>query len=510
METMSSNKRIAKNTVFLYGRMLFVLFVSLFSTRVVLNTLGVEDYGIYNVVAGFVSMFSFLNASLTACIQRYYNYENGQSGSVGINRVFIISMYIEIALALVIFAVLQIFGQWFIDNKLVVPIDRLSAAKYIFKFSTLQLVLLMIQVPYSALVLSKEHMDYYAIVGVIEVVLKLILIIILPYIPYDKLIIYGLLSLSISILNFLLYFGFVRYKYPGLKLRLYWDKELCKSMLTFSWWNIFGAIAMVARTQGLNILLNSFFGPIVNAARGVAFQVQSAIMGFIQNITVAARPQMVESYAVGNIERASSLMLGTTKICFILLYMMVLPVSYEINYILNLWLGANVPEYTSIFTILVLVTSLIDVLNTPVTIIVMASGKISLYCSITSLIGLSIIPLSLLLLKMGYSPVVVFTLGIFISIIVQVASLFIMKRETGLSLMIYCKSVVLPIIVLVIMTVMIPHITTFMQEGIVRLIATIVLSTFSILIVSYYVCLTSIERNGLSQFIKSSVRRQPM
>ena len=390
----NKNKRIVKNTVFLYIRMALVLVVSLYTSKVILNTLGVQDYGIYNIVAGFVSMFGFLNASITACIQRYYNYEIGRNGDDGLGRVFTMSCLIECIIAFVVLLLLETFGVWYINNKLVVPDYKLFAANILFQLSCIQMTLVMFQAPFSGAILAKEKMDYYAAVGIIDVFLKLLIVIILPYLLYDSLIVFGCLMTFISIVDFFLYYIYAKREFAKLRLLRFWDCELFKSMLSFSGWNVFGAVAMVARTQGLNLILNLFFGPVVNAARGVSIQVQGALMGFIGNISMAVRPQIVESYAIGNINRSRDIMFSISKICFLFLFIMALPVCLNIDIILKFWLGDKVPEYTNVFSVLILCTALIDTLNTPITMLIMATGKVKKYCLYTSICGLLVLPVA--------------------------------------------------------------------------------------------------------------------
>lgn len=503
MQEVANNKRIARNTLFLYFRMGLVMILSLFTTRVLLQVLGVVDYGIYNVVAGFVSLFGFLNLSLSASIQRFYNYEGEVHGVLGWQKVFVTSTYIEIIFALIIFILLETIGIWYISNRLVIPADRLFAAKCLFHLSSVQMVFVMLQAPFSAMIMAKERMNYYALVGIVEVIFKLAFILLLPFVLYDKLILFGILSTILTIVVFLMYFFYVRLEYSEYTFVCRYSRTLFRSMLSFSGWNIWGAVAMVARTQGLNILLNIFWGPAVNAARGIAFQIQSAVLGFTQNLTMAVRPQLTESYAKADLQRTQSLMFTVSRISFILLYMFVLPFIFEIDTILKLWLGESVPEYTGKFTILILIASLIDVLNSPITIVMMASGHIRVYSLVTSLIGISILPISYIFIRAGWPPTIVFLIGIFISIAVQVSSLIILYKQLGILFSTYIKKIVLPLIGLVASTLWLPLMIDYIPLGeYMNLCLTILLSIVLIVSVSYFVVMDSTEREYLYKFIK--------
>lgn len=498
-----SNKRIARNTAFLYVRMIFVLVVSLYTSRVVLNVLGINDYGVYNVVAGFVSMFGFLNSSLTACVQRFYNYEYGKRREEGMQRVFKVSCYIELFIAIVVLLLLEVFGCWYIENILVVDNERLSAVKILFQFSVFQLIIVMMQVPFSGVIIARERMDYYAFVGILDVVLKLIIVLILPYVPYDKLLLYAYLYTLIYVIDFLLYAIYAKCQFAELNFTGKFDKKLFFSMLSFSGWNVLGAIAMVGRTQGVNMILNLFFGTAINAARGVAVQVQGALFGFVSNIPNAARPQLVESYAQGNVDRSMQLMYTISKICFISLYILVLPVVTNIDDILQIWLGEAIPDFTNTFTILILISLLIDVLNMPITMLIMATGNIKAYCLLTSLAGLLILPFSYVFLLMGYSPNCVFIVGIAVSIIVQLISVFIMKKVAFVDVNFYIRRVILPLVFIVLITIVPPFVIKNIIPNL--FLGIIISSAFSVLFtlaVTYFCGLDGGEKDFVKLYIK--------
>jgi O-antigen/teichoic acid export membrane protein len=500
----SANKRIAKNTAFLYIRMAFILIVSIYTSRIVLNTLGITDYGVYNVVAGFVSMFGFLNTSLSSCTQRFYNYEKGHIGYDGFRNVYITSIIIQFCLVSIILLLVETFGVWYLENKLVIPEERMNSARILFQLSIIQMVLVIMQVPYTGAVMAKERMDYYAIIGMIDIVLKLIVVIILPFLSFDKLVIYGILSTLIILLDFFLYYIYSKKHFPNLKFKFEIHKDLFKSMLSFSGWTVFSSFTFMMRNQGLNLVLNAFFGPVVNAARGVAYQIQSAIMGFIQNIPTAARPQIVESYAKQEYERSKQLMFSISKASFIMLFAIVLPVIGEINFILHVWLGDTIPEYTTIFTILILVITLVDVLNTPISIFIMATGKVALYSAATSIIGIIVIPLSYILLHFGGSPESVFYAAIFVSVLVQTSSIVILNKETNITFNSYIRMVIFPITLVVVCSSPWPFLIKFLlPESAIRLFINLICSVTSVFLTTYIVGINMEERSLIKKFGKS-------
>lgn len=493
---LSGNNKIAKNTLFLFIRTAFVLAISLYTSRVILQVLGVVDYGIYNVVGGFVAMFSFLNSALASGVQRFYNFELGKNGESGVQKVYICATIIQFVLIAVIVLLLETIGLWYINNKMVIPIERIETAKILFHFSTISLALVILGIPYSAAIMAYERMNYFAIVGIIDAVLKLVIVIILPYIKYDQLIIYGFLTLCITIFNFFLYFVYSKINFKAIKFSFSLDKIMLRSMLGFSGWHIFGTIAQIMRTQGINIVLNLFFGPVVNAARGITYQIQSALMSFVGNITAAARPQLVQSYAIGNYSRTINLMYSIGKICFYALLSMVIPICFEIDYVLNLWLGEKaVPNHTNIFTILVLIIALIDILNTPLSMVVHAIGKMKKYQIITSCISLFVLPLGYIVFELGTPASTIFIISIITSIFVQTASLFIVRELIGISLKEYFSKVIIPIIKVVLLSLIIPLlIRIFMVDGILRLVIISILSISSVLVTAFYFGLEKNEK----------------
>ena len=491
----TSNKRIAKNTLFLYIRMVFVLLVSLYSTRAILNALGVVDYGIYNVVAGFVVMFAFLNSSMINTVQRFFNFPRGEENKDNLNKIYITSVQIQIALSFITVILLEVLGIWYINSKMIIPQERLTAALSVFQLSVCSLFMLIIQIPYSAAIVAHENMGYYAIVSMTDAILKLLIAITLPFVTYDKLIIYGIMMFLISVVNFLFYYIYAKRNFEEIHYRHTFFKDQFKCMLTFSGWNVFGSFAYTMQGQGLNMLMNAFFGPVVNAARGVAYQVQSALSGFTENIAVAFKPQLVESYANQELTRVKNLMYSMSKLGFLMVFLLALPISLEINYILNLWLDGTVPEDTEIFTILILLNMALGSLNIPISQTVQAVGSIMWYQIIRSGIVMSVLPISWIALRNGAPAYIVFVILVLINFINQPISLYLLRKIFPYSYREYIKTVILPCLLFSILTPLLPICThLIMDESFIRVLSVGFISLISSAVVSYIFVLSESEK----------------
>lgn len=499
----SKNSRIAKNTLFLYLRMFLVLIVSLYTTRVVLNALGVVDYGINNVVAGFVSMFAFLNTSMSNGIQRFYNFKLGSEGEESITKVYNTALLIQGILAIVVIVLLETIGLWYLNYKMVIPFERMSTARWIYQFSVLSLVLVIMQIPYSASIMAHERMDYYAYVSIIEVMLKLLFALWLPHAKHDKLFIYGCYSLGVGVLNFFLYFIYSKHHFKSLKLQRFFHKDLFKNMLSFSGWNIFGTFAHMLKNQGLNVLLNAFFGPIVNAARGVSGMIGTAIQGFSSNIVISFRPQIVQSYAEGNFSRVQNLMFSLSKVSFIMLFTLSMPVIIELPYILDLWLGNSVPDYTVSFTILMLIIMIISCLNTPLSQVVHATGKMKYYQIGGSIVICAILPVAWMVLRLGGNPVSVYIVSLMLTVVNQVVCMLLLKRVFPYRILEYLKEVIIPCLIITIVATIPPTtIHLIMNQSVIRLILVGAVGGVSSVIVSYFYALNEYEKRLITTFFK--------
>lgn len=509
LELLSSkekNKTIAKNTIYLYIRLAFVLIVSLYISRVVLNALGVVDYGIYNVVAGFVSMFSLLSSALTNSIQRFYNFEKGKEGLDGFRKVYITSVFIQVIIALLILLLVESIGLWYIENKMVYPPERHDAVVIVFNASIFSLLITVLQIPFSSAIIALEKIQYHAIVGVLDVLLKLAIAFIMASCNTDRLSLYGILMTGVSILNFFLYYIYVKKNFSFLKFRIVFYKQLFIDMLKFTGWYSFNGLSQIVKHQGVNVLVNLFFGPIVNAAHGVAYQVKSALLGFVMNITTASQPQMVESYALGDTQRSIKLMNTISKFMFFSLFIVALPIMLEIDCVLRLWLGEAVPEYANVFVIIVLVTTLVDILCGPQSILINAKGEIATYNIITSVLGLLVIPISFFFLKQGCEPQVVYLIGLCLSLLILFVSSVITKQKIGFESSLYFKEVIMPIILVTIISTILPVLLSFiLDESYSRFVIVVVVSVLSVGLCSYFIGLSGGERMFIRNLVKKHV-----
>lgn len=499
----SNYKRIAKNTAFLYIRMFFVLIISLYTSRVVLNTLGVNDYGTFNVVGGFVSMFGFLNATLSASMQRFYNIEGTKDRENGYMKVFSSGLVIHIALGGFLFLLLETLGLWYVNTLMVVPDGRLFAANVVYQFSIISIILVVLQIPFTGALIADERMDFYAIISIIDIAFKLLAVIILPYLAFDKLIIYGLLLLLITTFDLLSYAIFAKKTVLKFDTKIEFDKQLFKSIISFSSWNLIGTFAFLLKGQGLNILLNAFFGTIINAARGIAYQVNNAITGFSANISMAFRPQIVNSFADRNYSRCANLMFSESKICYSLLLLLITPVVLEMEYLLQLWLGDVVPEHTKLFAILVLIDSLICTLNTPVSQVASATGNIKLFQIISSCINLLLLPTCYIFMKLEFNAEWVFIITIIFSMLNQCGCLFALKKIFNFSIGDYSKKVILPCLLL---TVILPLGPYFVRGLIIQSFTRLLLVGFTVVLIyipiNYFFILNEQEKINLKKIIK--------
>ncbi len=446
MTEISSNKRIATNTLMLYFRMLISMAVSLYTSRIVLSTLGVVDFGIYNVVGGIIIMLGFLNHAMTASTQRFLIFELGKKDFDELKKVFNMSIVIHVALALLIFILAETIGLWFFKQYLKIPNERMYSANWVYHFSVFSFIATIISVPYNALIIAHEKMKAFAIIGIFEVFLKLAIVFLLMFISYDKLTLYAVLIFIVTLIITGSYFIFSKLNFIESKgFSFNWDKILFLKMSNFAGWNLLGVTAGLGYIQGINVLLNIFFGPTVNAARGIAFQVQGALNSFVSNFQVAVNPSITKNYAQNEFETSFKLVFGASKFSFFLLLLLSMPILIETQLILKLWLKI-VPNYTIIFTRLVIIDILIGSISGAIQNIVQASGEIRKYQLIVSGILLLNLPASYVFLKIGYSPESTMFISIFFSIIALLARLLIVKSIINFPSLLFIKNVLLSII----------------------------------------------------------------
>ena len=442
----ANNKRIAKNTLMLYIRMLLVMAVTLYTSRIALNVLGVEDYGIYNIVGSVVIAFSFISGPLGTATQRFLSYSLGENDNEKLNNVFSSSLMIYAILAVILLILIEIAGTWFLYNKMQIPDGRLSAAFWAFQFSILSFIINLFKTCYDALIISHERMSFFAYLGIAEVILRLLNALALTYATVDKLILYALNMAFISGIILTCAIIYSRKKIPHIKIHKVKDKDGFRQILNFSGWSMFGSLANITANQGLNILLNVFHGVTVNAAMGIANQVSSAVNQFVMNFQTAFRPQLVKSYAAGNIDYLHKLIFRTCKFSFFLLFAIACPIVFNIDFILKLWLGDNVPELTAIFCSMILLYSLLETLSAPLWMTVQATGNIKKYqLVISSLIFLNII-FSYIFLKLGFSPEIVLEIKCCLDLTYLVVRLLFVHKMVNMSVKYFTLNVFFPVI----------------------------------------------------------------
>lgn len=478
------------------------MIVSLYTSRVILNTLGVEDYGIYNVVGGVVSMFAFFNSAMSSATQRFLSFEIGKGDFAQLRKTFNATQIIHIGIAGVIFILAETVGLWFLKTYLVIPPERLEAAIWVYHFSVLSFMVSIIQVPYNATIIAHERMNVYAYVSIIEVLLKLLIVFMLTWITYDKLILYGILHFGVVFIIAAIYRVYTRSNFEESKFELVKDQKLYKTLISYSGWSLFGNIAGVAQGQGVNIILNIFFGPVLNAARGIAIQVQSALQAFVSNFQIAVNPQIIKYYSADNKDYLLSLVIRSSKLSFYLFFSLSLPILLEVDLILKLWLNI-VPDFAVIFTKLVLISILISCISGPLQTLVQATGKIRNYQIIISFLLLLILPLSYIFLKNGYPPEITLYITIVIELFALLFRLLLLKKLINFPLFIYLKEVLAKNILIVILALLLttPFVIYFESSNI-RLVFMFLFSLCVNFTLIYHIGLVKNERNFIKNFLR--------
>lgn len=489
-----NNKRIAKNTLLLYVRMLLMMAVTLYTSRVVLNTLGVEDYGIYNVVGGVVAMFGFINGSMSSATQRYITFALGKGDMGNLQKVFSTALQIHVLIAAVIVVLGETVGLWFMYTQMQIPDGRMDAAFWVLQCSIVSTVVMIVSVPYNADIIAHEKMSAFAYISILEAVLKLAVVYVLLVFSYDKLILYAFLILAVQLLIRFCYSHYCNRHFSESKYRHVWDKQLFKEMTGFAGWSMFGNLSAVLCGQGLNMLLNVFFGPVVNAARAVAVQVQSAIQQFVGNFQMALNPQITKTYAKGEMEDMHRLMFRSARFSFYLLFFLSLPILFETGFILEVWLK-TVPDDTVVFLRIMICISLLYALSNPLMIANQATGKVKKYQAVCGTILLMILPVSYICLRSGCPAYAVFIVHFIMESLAQIARMIMLRPLIGIRMKDYFKHVYLRVSEVVILSVIIPFIVyENMDDSVLRFFTVCIVCVLSVCSVAYTVGLTPNER----------------
>lgn len=481
-----NNKRIAKNTLLLYGRMLLTLCISLYTSRVILRTLGVVDFGINNVVGGVIAMLGFLTGSLTSATSRFITFDLGKGDADLLKRTFSSVMFIHYVVAGIILIFGETIGLWFVITQLNIPPDRTTAAMVVYQFSILSAILSIISVPYNSDIVAHERMSAFAYISLLDVTFKLVIVYLLTIIPFDKLITYSFLFFLIQLLDRVIYYVYCKRNFEETHVQPRYDKTNFKEIASYAGWTMTGNLAVVGYTQGINILLNIFFGPAVNAARGIAVQVQNACMQFTTNFQMAFNPQLTKSYAQGNLTRMHSLIVHGSKFSFYILLFIVVPLMIEAPTVLKIWLGI-VPEHTVNFLRLTLILGLLNTLYNEIIISVHATGNLRRFQIIESSMLLSIVPIAYICLKFFHIPPEgVFIVHICVEIITEFVRLYIVLPMIKMSIRHYIVKVLFPVVIIAAISPIVPLIINSLVHG--------EISNF------FAVCITCVIYNGIIMY----------
>lgn len=434
----TSNRRIAKNTLFLYVRMIAIMLVTLYTARVVLATLGEDDYGIYNVIGGVVVLFSFLNTAMNNATQRFLSFEIGRKDNEQLKRTFCMSINCHALLAAVIFVLAETIGLWFVWSQLNIPIERHNAAIWVYQFTILTFVLSILRVPYNASIIAHERMSFYAYISIVEVLLNLGIVFLLINATIDKLILYAALKFLVTLVFWILFYAFCKKSFSSCSYNFFWDNSLLKKLLSFSSWSMICGGSVLVSQNGNNILLNIFSGIAVNAAYGIANQVSAAIYGFVSNFQMAFQPQIVKLYAEKKIEEQHLLINRASFFSFYLLLIISLPFIINADFVLTSWLS-NVPNYAVEFCQWMLIYSLIDAIQAPLWMAINATGNIKVYSIWSSSLNILSLPATWVILTFGYSPIWVFIVRVIINFVTAIVRVVYVKSFIDFPSLTYIK-----------------------------------------------------------------------
>ena len=503
MESKSvNNKRIAENTLLLYVRMLFSMIVSLYTSRVVLNALGVEDFGIYNVVGGIVSMLSLLSNMMATATQRFLTYSIGKENDIELKNLFSVCLFLHIVFAVLIVVLGETIGLWFLNTHLVIPDKTIVAANWVFQFSLVSAVFTIISVPFNACIISHEKMGAFAYISILEVLLKLIIAIVINHVHADRLILYGLLLALSSVFMRFVYGVYCNHNFVEARFKPKYDKYIVKKIGTFLGWSSYAHLSGLATGQGLNILLNLFFGPSVNAARAIAYQVENAALAFTTNFQMAINPQIVKLYARTDLPEMHKLMIRSSRFSFYLMQIVTIPLLIYTDEILRLWLG-SVPNHTVVFCRLALTNSLLNTLSNSLTTSTQATGKLRLNSILGGTNFLLILPVSYILLRLGQEPETVFYVTLFFSLIALGIRLFINKQQIDFPVKYFVKNVFLRCWGVTILSIVISILLAYkFDDSLITMILIMTLSVAISITAIFYMGLTKGEMNYIIKKMK--------
>lgn len=506
-ESSHSNRRIAKNTLMLYFRMLLTLAVSLYASRIVLHVLGASDYGLNNVVAGFVSLFTFINSTLASGTQRFLTYSIGAKDDLKLKKVFATALTLHLSFAFLFFIVLETIGLWFLNNKLSIPDGRETAAFWVFQFAVVSTMAQIVQVPYNAVLASREKFNIYAYMSIYDATMKLLIVFLIQVGNFDKLVFYSALFTAVSLSSTFIYNIYCRKHFDecSTSIRRFFDISLCKEMGTFSGWNVMGCTAVLASGQGVNTLMNMFLGTLVNAARGISVQVTSVISQLVNNFLVAVNPQIVKMYAEKNCEGMFSLAMNASKFGAALMLGVSIPLMVEMDYVLALWLG-KVPDHTVVFSICAIVQAIVMSISRPLVTILHATGKMKLPNIFSGSVLLLILPITYLMLKANVDVDIIVCVNVAPWICELFFTLFFVRKFTSVNTWLYFPHVIFRLIIVAAMTLLSARfVHDQMTESFVRLISVTLCSSIVLMGCTYFILLNKSNRTKIIPFIKRKI-----
>ncbi|GHV04248.1 hypothetical protein FACS189416_2160 [Bacteroidia bacterium] len=504
MDNLENNKRIAKNTLYMYLRMLLTMTVSLYTVRVVLNTLGQVDYGVYQVIAGVVSMFVFLSASMAQASQRFLSFALGQGDEERLKKTFANTQILYLLLTAILLVLLGTVGTYYVYNHLSIPPERVEAARWVFYFAVLSFIVNVSVAPYIASILSHEDMHVYATLSIADAVLKLAIVYLLTLISWDTLKLFSVLMFGVAIIIAIVYISYCKVRYKECQFSLRLDKSLIKEMLGYTGWSVFGSFTVVMSMQAVTILLNQFFNPIVVTARAIAMQISSAVSGLSGNFSASLTPPIVKSYAQNNLGQFYSLVLKGTKVTYYLMLIIVLPIFYALPLILNLWLGDS-PQETVLFVRLTLVKSLIDSVSFPIMASARATGKIRLYeLSLGSILLLDF-AICWLVVWLGAAAYSVFIVAIGAATLMFFVRFFIVRHLTKLSFRRFLKGTLIPAFLVTLLSVAISYlfVNYFTQNLILTVWAMLAIMVITGILI-YSIGINSVERAIVNKVVRKN------
>ncbi len=484
-----NTKRIAKNTLMLYVRMLFGMLVSLYTSRVVLQALGVEDYGIYNVVGGVVAMFYMISNSLSSSVSRFLTFELGKGNREALKKVFSTSLSIYVVLSFVIVLLGETIGLWFLNTHMTIPENRLYAANWVFQASIFTLVINLLSVPFSASIVSHERMSAFAYIGILDVILRLVIVLFIAYsgLAFDRLIVYALLLVGVVCIMQAIYWFYCTRHFEECEFKLSFDVSYWKEMSSFAGWNFIGGSASLLKDQGVNILLNLFIGPVINAARGIANTVNNVLASFASNFMTALNPQITKSYAAGDYDYMVSLVERGSRFSYYILLLFALPMLFEADFVLTLWLG-HYPAHTVNFVRLILIVTMCDILSNTLIVLKAATGNVRNYQIVVGGMLLLNFPLSYFCLKVGFPPEATLIVALLVSIFCLILRLLFLRKISGFSMKRYLYNVCGNVLVVTFISMILPLLLYMqMSDGIVRFFLICVLTTLCSSAAIYFV-----------------------